>query len=153
MKTRQRKADPDFEEDVKRILGDRDGVLRSTPSRAELEAYKELCGLLWGYRDDAVPGGSPLYGALAGHVITRNGGRIEVRSASWGGQALEFVPWPRHAPECRIWYLLDNGTEYLVAMTDASDIEDGHFPELADRIGPRIRELFPGSYIEQHRGG
>jgi hypothetical protein len=147
MPSKDRPCDDRFLDDMKRILGDRNGVLRSPPSRAELEEYGQLCGLLWGYEGDAAP--PELDSVRAGYLRTQRGERIEIRYADWGGQVLEFLPFLKRVPECRIWLLKLGRTEYLIAMTDVTQVAGGHFPDLNGVVGPRTKDLFPDSYIEQ----
>jgi hypothetical protein len=147
MTTAVRSSDPRFLDDIKKILGDMDGVLRTPPTRGELEAYGRLCGLLWGYAGGN-PGPAELESVLAGHLRLR-AERIEVQFAHWGGELVELLPVPKRTPPCRIWMLKQGRTEYLIAMTNAEGIPEGHYPELNAVVGPRARERFPGSYIEQ----
>ncbi len=143
-----RHADDRFLEDIKRILGDADGILRSPPSRAEREEAGQLSGLLWGFAGSANPGHPELASEFAGHLHTPGGQRMEVRHVSWGGQILDLLP-PRRVPRCRIWLLRQEGTEYLIAMVDVEGIPRDRYPDLTGIVGPRAQDLYPGSYIEQ----
>jgi hypothetical protein len=143
-----RSADPRFLEDIKLILGDRNGIVRRPPSRAEREEYRQLCGLLWGWvgsNDDSLP---ELDTQLAGHLRRPDGEPIEVRHADWGGQLVDLLP-PRRVPCCRIWLLVEDGCEFLIALTDVTTVPEGRFPDLTAVVAPRARDLFPGSYIDQ----
>ena len=148
MPVRVRRVDERFLDDMKRTLGDVDNVLRSPPSRAELEEYQQLCGLLWGFTDDdqRLP---ELESELAAYLRVQSGETIEIRYTCWGGQFLDFLPWPQRVPRCRIWLLKQDGLEYLIAMTDVSQIEDGHFPDLTGTVAPRTKTLYPDSFVEQ----
>lgn len=145
----KRRTDPLFLDDVKTILGDPAGILRKPPTRAELEEQRQLCGLLWGYAD----AGDAEWGPdsdRAGLLHTAAGETIEVRYINWGGQILDLFPVPKRVPRCRIWFLRHpNGTEYLIAMTNVTEIAEGHFPDLNGIVSPRVAALLPGSYIEQ----
>lgn len=143
-----RKHDARFLRDIKEILGDKDGVVRSQPSRAEDMEYRQLCRLLWGSEggtDTTVP---ELVSNFAGYLRTQNGEAYEIRYANWGGQLLELVP-PKRVPNCRIWLLANEGAELLIAMKDVTGIDDGHFPDLTGVVGSRLKDLFPGSLVEQ----
>lgn len=139
-----------FLEDVKRILGDIDGVVNSRPSRAQFEEYKQLCVLLWGKRKGSEVVIPELQSKLKDHLRTQTDQLYEIRYAGWGEQILEYLPWPKRVPKCRIWFVKENdGIERLITMTDVTTTAEGYFPDLNDSVIPRIQDEYPGSCIEQ----
>ncbi len=139
-----------FESDLKRIYGDRDGVVSDRPSRPQLEELKMLCTKLWGTIDKHGKRVIPeLISEHKGDLRTAADTVYEVRYAPWGGQLLEMFP-PKFVPKCRIWFIReDNGIERLIAMTTVASPTDDTFQDFEEVVMPRILEDYPYSRVER----
>jgi hypothetical protein len=151
MRVQSRPHHVGFLEDVKKILGDKDGVVSPRPSQAQNLEYLVLCANLWG----EIRGGKrvipELESDLKDHLRTEADQLYEIRYAPWGAESLELMPWPsKFVQKYRIWFVRENdGTERLMAMTDVKTITDRGFQDFDEVVGPRILEAYPSSRIER----
>jgi hypothetical protein len=128
---------------MKEILGDHDGIIRSRPSIDEHDVWVLLCFQLFEPNDGEY---SELESDLAGHIKTQSGETHELRYAESGGQDLG---WFKRVPDCRIWLVKidETETEYLVAMTIATGLSAGQYPELNGTLRPRLNDRFPNCLV------
>lgn len=138
-----------FEVDLKKIYGDRDGIVSDRPSRPQLEELRMLCMKLWGTIDKHGKRVIPeLISEHKGDLRTEAGTVYELRYAPWGGQLLEMLP-PKFVPKCRIWFVReDDGIERLIAMPPVATPTDGAFQDLEEVVMPRLLEDYPRSRVE-----
>ncbi len=151
MRVKSRPHHVGFLEDVKKILGDKDGVVSPRPSQAQNLEYLVLCANLWGEMRGGRRVIPELESKLKDHLRTAAGQLYEIRYAPWGAESLELIPWPpKLVRKYRIWFVRENdGTERLMAMTDVKTITDRGFQDFDEVVCPRILEDYPGGRTER----
>jgi len=127
----------EFQEDVFRILGDPDGVLRAPPSQVECAYGYSLHVMLVGEGD--VPPG-PLNGIEAGQFHAGSEVPYMIKYSDWGN--CEWGPFGPAIPACRIWYLEIGDDEHLIAMLNVEGMPGGEFVELGTIVAGRLQQDF-----------
>jgi hypothetical protein len=136
----------DFKRDVKCILGDPAGLLRTPPERSEQNYANELYLMLLGEPELNVPP-DDLEGSVGGYFHVGADEKYELRYLDWGGQFVA-VRFPPCVPKCRLWYLVLGDMEFVIALVDVDKFRDGYLGELRHFVAQRIRAVFGEGMVE-----